>query len=257
MVPSFAFTGFYSPCNTESTKASSSLLLFHVNNSLYAIHLLPCENIVSFLHAGQDMFHSPANIPLSFVITTGSSFRYLIGNSLFENFAQAYHLKLPLLLYLIYYVLATAGIIYGIIFLFHKLKKYSQISAMPAQLQMLTLFLFTYLCIQICYFVLRVPPATHYNIIFYPIISIFIVLFLCTYVSRFKKVIGRTTLLFLLLFSVFNLYFTASFFRFIQTHHKTINHEYGRPYSETRSYWLPLIKKAKFQIENLSSSPGE
>lgn len=173
----------------------------------------------------------------SFIITGGAGFHYVLGKSGLQAMFEAYPVKYLYPLFTVYYLFAAGGLIYATRFAWKKLEVFRQGRALAPWEQMLILFVFVYLGIQGAYFLFGVPAYPHYGIVFYPILTIFCVIFFKACFARGNLWVKRGLTAALALIMVGNLLFTGAFFMFIRYYPEKITGDYGPPYFLTAEDW--------------------
>ena len=196
-------------------------------------------NIISFKDQISWVFL--ANIIWSFVITSGSQFEYFLGSEGFSFFSSNYFLTMPAFLFWIYYFFAFAGLVYGIVSVAKKIRSYFFGNPTKLKDQALILFLLVYIFIQLSYLIFKVPAFPHYNIIFYPIITVFTVLFMQACFDKAGFILKRSIPFIVISIIISNLYFTGAFYSFISKHPNKIKGDYGLPYFLTKNEWRKTL----------------
>lgn len=214
------------------------LLLFAFCYSPYLVFHLTTdfENLRTFFQE-RSGWRSFANFEWSFIITGGANFTYYIGENAMKLFNQKYFLALPSGFFFLYYLFALAGLVYVFFLVLRKYKFYFNYATIELKYQILILMLLIYFTIQICYFVFRIRPHPHYNIIFYPIISICAALFFEYLIANTKEWMRKAIYMILTLIVISNLYYTGAFYQFIRKNPETISGDYGKPYFVTKDHW--------------------
>jgi hypothetical protein len=167
------------------------------------------------------------SLQYSFDTITGLGLSYLIGGGGEKAFWEWSHGSPALIVFKLYAGLAAVSLLASLLFAVRTLmKRWHREEVKPAEI-VLALLPLTYIVAQSAYaFLGAVYP--HYQIILYPSLAVLTALFLERIALRRWLLLLSRAVILLIVCTQFA--YTFALFRFIDTHHETLDGDYGTPY---------------------------
>ena len=219
------------------------LLLFFVLYLPYILYHIEThfQNITQIFTTAHTENLSLLAHPLwSFVVTSGEKMDYLIGDRM------SFLTSLPGItaahgFFSLYIIIAFTGLLFFLGTLLFRTRCFLHAISLSLAEKMLVFFLLNFLIVHVFYQILHLHAFPHYHIIFYPIITLFFVLFLQRMPRIFHLPDWFPSILVLLIITA-NIHFTLAFLSVIKQHPQG-NGDYGVPYRFTRTQWEEKIQK--------------